>query len=118
MCSKTISYPFFRLPWAQAQRVTRWLWLAVCPNSLLHGGNQALITYRSISADLIGAMTWPIDVLDELREAEELNDPNFGKIDYSSLLTAQLHYKAAILRSGAINSLFRIMYPALDKSRR
>jgi replication fork protection complex subunit Tof1/Swi1 len=63
-------------------------------------------------------MTWPIDVIEELREAEEQDDGNLGRIDYSSLLTAQLHYKAAIIRSGSIKALFRIMYPSLEKNRR
>ena len=67
---------------------------------------------------MIGAMTWPIDVIEELREAELMDDKLPAHIDYSSLQAAQLAYKAAILKAGALGALFRLMLPSLEKERR
>ncbi|KAG9047150.1 Topoisomerase 1-associated factor 1 [Tulasnella sp. UAMH 9824] len=65
-------------------------------------------------ADLITAMTWPIDVAEELKE---LDDEIDGKTDYTTLIEAQRSYKAAMLRPGAIAALFSIMVPPLAKSK-
>ncbi|KAG8943281.1 Topoisomerase 1-associated factor 1 [Tulasnella sp. 424] len=66
-------------------------------------------------ADLITAMTWPIDVAEELKE---LDDELDGKTDYTTLIEAQRSYKAAMLRPGAIAALFSIMVPPLAKSKK
>ncbi|KAG9019357.1 Topoisomerase 1-associated factor 1 [Tulasnella sp. 427] len=63
-------------------------------------------------ADLITAMTWPIDIAEELKE---LDDELDGKTDYTTLIEAQRSYKAAMLRPGAIAALFSIMVPPLAK---
>lgn len=63
-------------------------------------------------------MTWPIDVVEELREADMQDEKPEGQIDYSSLLAAHLAYKAAILRTNSLNALFRLLLPSLEKDRR
>lgn len=65
----------------------------------------------------MGAMTWPINVAEELRDAQLL-DTLKKSIDYNSLILAQLSYKAAILRSGALRAMFTLMSPSLMKSRK
>ncbi|KAL7415832.1 timeless protein-domain-containing protein [Mrakia frigida] len=64
-----------------------------------------------MAADLLAAMTWPIDVAAELKEMED--EPE-GTTDYSSLLQAQLEYKAAVLRSGVLlDKLMDMIIPSL-----
>lgn len=67
-------------------------------------------------------MTWPINVIDELRDAELSGDKAaiaaINKVDYSSLITAQRNYKSSVLKSGAIKTLFRILVPRLEKGLR
>ncbi len=69
-------------------------------------------------------MTWPINVVEELREAHAQDNGDKKridaamKIDYSSLLAAQRVYKSAILKSGAIKTLFKMLAPRLDKGMR
>ncbi|KAG8990291.1 Topoisomerase 1-associated factor 1 [Tulasnella sp. JGI-2019a] len=65
-------------------------------------------------ADLITAMTWPIDVAEELKEMDDEIDT---KTDYTTLIQAQRSYKAALLRPGAISAIFSIMLPAIAKSK-
>lgn len=62
-------------------------------------------------ADLLAAMTWPIDVAAELKEMED--EPE-GTTDYSSLLQAQLEYKATVLRSGVLlDKIMDMIIPSL-----
>ncbi|KAG8868501.1 Topoisomerase 1-associated factor 1, partial [Tulasnella sp. 331] len=65
-------------------------------------------------ADLITAMTWPIDVAEELKEMDDEID---ARTDYTTLIQAQRSYKAALLRPGAVSAIFSIMLPALAKSK-
>lgn len=59
-------------------------------------------------------MTWPIDVAAELKELED--EPPVTT-DYSSLLQAQLEYKAVILRSGVfLDKLMGLLVPCLAKA--
>ena len=77
-----------------------------------------LIGYTCVpraSADLITAMTWPIDVAEELKE---LDDEIDAKTDYTTLLHAQLRYKAATLQPGVLKALLAIMTPSLAKTKR
>lgn len=60
-------------------------------------------------------MTWPIDVAEELKELDEELD---AKTDYTTLLQAQLAYKAALLQPGALKALLDIMKPSLAKTKR
>jgi replication fork protection complex subunit Tof1/Swi1 len=64
-------------------------------------------------------MTWPINALEELREAELNGDKAtieaMRKIDWSSLMASQRAYKSAILKSGAIGALFKMLAPRLQK---
>lgn len=62
-------------------------------------------------------MTWPINVAEELRDAQLLDELT-KSIDYNSLIDHQLAYKAAILRTGSLKPMFQLMSPALAKSRR
>ncbi|KAG8903574.1 Topoisomerase 1-associated factor 1 [Tulasnella sp. 403] len=66
-------------------------------------------------ADLITAMTWPIDVAEELKELDDEIDQT---TDYSTLLEAHRSYKAAMLRPDVILALFSIALPALAKGKR
>lgn len=74
------------------------------------------------AADIIAALTWPIDVAAELRESADIDDEEAQRaaanVDYSGLVAAQLSYKRDILRSGALGCIFRLIVPALDKPRR
>lgn len=65
----------------------------------------------------MGAMTWPIDVAEELRDAKILDELKKSS-DYTSLITAQMSYKATILRTGTLAAMFQLMSPCLTKSRR
>lgn len=65
----------------------------------------------------MGAMTWPINVAEELRDAQLLDELK-KTIDYTSLITAQLAYKSSILRSGALRAMFQLMTPSLSKTQR
>lgn len=71
------------------------------------------------TADLIAAMTWPINAIEELREAELSGDKAtieaIRKIDFSSLKEAQRSYKSAILKSNAIAALFKMLKPRLQR---
>ncbi|GAA5948542.1 hypothetical protein JCM3765_004917 [Sporobolomyces pararoseus] len=67
--------------------------------------------------ELIGAMTWPINVAEELRDAQILGELK-QSIDYTTLTNAQLSYKSSILRSGSLRQMMRILANSLEKSRR
>ncbi|CAE6484806.1 unnamed protein product [Rhizoctonia solani] len=66
-------------------------------------------------ADVIGAMTWPIDIAAELKELDEQLDE---KTDYATLLLAQLHYKEALSRPEALKALQNVMMPCIAKDKR
>ncbi|ODO06093.1 topoisomerase 1-associated factor 1 [Cryptococcus wingfieldii CBS 7118] len=69
-----------------------------------------------VACDLIAALTWPIDVAQELKEIEEE-----GPIitDYASLLRAQMEYKALFLKSDRpLRALLALMVPCLAKPRK
>lgn len=65
-----------------------------------------------LCADLMTAMTWPIDMAEELKELDEELDKG---TDYTQLLLSHLNYKAALLSPGAVQALFGIMLPPLAK---
>ncbi|CED82764.1 timeless-domain-containing protein [Phaffia rhodozyma] len=67
-----------------------------------------------MAAELIASLTWPIDMAAELKELEDEPDTN---TDYSSILKAQIEYKAAILRSGVfMERIMSLVLPYLAKS--
>lgn len=70
---------------------------------------------HSILADLITAMTWPIDLSEELKELDDQQDT---KADYTVLFLAQISYKAALLQPGVLKALFSLMLPPLAKDRK
>ncbi|KAF8558558.1 DUF757-domain-containing protein [Imleria badia] len=97
--------------------VARIFWeTRVLPNDLIPillatAGKGQVEDKRAIAcADLITAMTWPIDMAEELRELDE--DLDRGT-DYTQLTLSHLHYKAALLRPGVMQALFCIMLPPL-----
>ncbi|KAI0073615.1 timeless-domain-containing protein [Panus rudis PR-1116 ss-1] len=63
-------------------------------------------------ADLMTAMTWPIDLAEELQELDETEDKG---ADYTQLLQSHLAYKAAMLKPGVIQALFGIMLACIAK---
>ena len=100
--------------------VARILWASrVLPNDLVPiiletAGKGHVEDKRAIAcADLITAMTWPIDLAEELKELDEELDRG---TDYTQLLQSHLHYKAALLRPGVLQGLFGITLPCLSRS--
>jgi replication fork protection complex subunit Tof1/Swi1 len=86
------------------------------PILLLTAGKGLVEDKRGIAcADLMTAMTWPIDLAEELKELDDELDRGS---DYTQLLHSHLHYKAALLRPGAMQALFGIMLPPLAKSKK
>ncbi|GAA6062112.1 hypothetical protein JCM10212_000866 [Sporobolomyces blumeae] len=67
--------------------------------------------------ELIGALTWPINVAEELRDAQLLGELN-SPVDYTTLTNAQLSYKAEVLKAGALRHMNVILGNSLSKSRR
>ncbi|OCH87501.1 timeless-domain-containing protein [Obba rivulosa] len=100
--------------------VARIFWeTRVLPNDLVPilletAGKGALEDKRAIAcADLMTAMTWPIDLAEELRELDEEFDKG---TDYTQLLISHLHYKAALLKPGVMGALFGLTLPCLAKT--
>lgn len=99
--------------------VARLFWeMRVLPNDLVAillqtAGKGLVEDKRAINCvDLMTAMTWPIDLAEELKELDEELDKG---TDYTQLLESHLHYKAALLQPGIIQSLFGIMLAPLAK---
>ncbi|KAK2463336.1 hypothetical protein APHAL10511_004647 [Amanita phalloides] len=83
------------------------------PILLLTAGSGLVEDKRAIAcADLITAMTWPIDMAEELRELDDELDRG---TDYTQLLRSHLEYKAALLAPGVIHALFGLVVPPLAK---
>lgn len=80
------------------------------------GNGQAESPVALKTADLICALTWPIDVSEELKELDE-DDPG-AKAEYTQLIAAHRTYKAALLRPKVISALFAITLPSLMKEAR
>lgn len=102
--------------------VARIFWKTrVLPNDLIPilletAGKGHIEDKRAIAcADLVTAMTWPIDLAEELKELDEEFDRG---ADYTQLLQSHLHYKAALLRPGVMQALFNILLPCLAKDKK
>ncbi|KAH8112797.1 timeless-domain-containing protein [Phellopilus nigrolimitatus] len=102
--------------------VARIFWEArVLPNDLvpilLETAGKGLVGDKCAiaCADIITAMTWPIDLSEELKELDEEFDKG---TDYTQLLQSHLHYKAALLRPGVIQALFGILLPCIAKEKK
>jgi replication fork protection complex subunit Tof1/Swi1 len=86
------------------------------PILLETAGNGAITDKCAIAvADLLTAMTWPIDLAEELMELDEERD---GNTDYTTLIQAHLAYKAALLQPGVIKALIYIAIPNITKDKR
>ncbi|KAJ7056867.1 timeless protein-domain-containing protein [Mycena amicta] len=84
------------------------------PILLLTTGAGQVEDRRAISAaDLISAMTWPIDMAEELAELEPGE-----RADFTQLHEAHRHYKATILQPAVMSALFAILLPPLAKAPR
>ncbi|KAF5373433.1 hypothetical protein D9615_009496 [Tricholomella constricta] len=93
---------------------TRVLSNDLIPILLATAGKGLVEDKRAIAcADLMTAMTWPIDMAEELKELDDELDKG---TDYTQLLESHLHYKAAILKPGTMQALFGIVLPPLAKS--
>lgn len=102
--------------------IARIFWAArVLPNDLVPilletAGKGAVADKCAIAcADIVTAMTWPIDLAEELKELDEELDKG---TDYTALLRSHLHYKAALLRPGVIQALFGILLPCIAKDKK
>jgi len=62
-------------------------------------------------------MTWPINVAEELRDAQLLGELK-QSMDYTTLIAAQRSYKAAILKENVLKHMMIILANSLSKSRR
>ncbi|OSD01035.1 timeless-domain-containing protein [Trametes coccinea BRFM310] len=62
--------------------------------------------------DLLTAMTWPIDLAEELKELDDEFDRG---TNYTQLLYAHLNYKAALLRPGVFKALLAVTLPCLAR---
>ena len=93
----------------------------VLPNDLIPillltaGKGRVEDKHAIVCADLMTAMTWPIDMAEELKELDDERDKG---TDYTQLLRCHLEYKAALLKPGAIQALFGIIIPPLAKAPR
>lgn len=66
-------------------------------------------------ADIMTAMTWPIDLTEELKELEEVDD--IGRTDYTVLLNSHISYKRALVNNPkTFQALLNIMLPSLAKT--
>ncbi|KAG6918286.1 hypothetical protein DXG01_015378 [Tephrocybe rancida] len=100
--------------------VARIFWeTRVLPNDLIPilletAGKGLVEDKRAIAcADLMTAMTWPIDMAEELKELDDELDKG---TDYTQLMESHLHYKVALLKPGVMQALFGIVLPPLSKS--
>jgi replication fork protection complex subunit Tof1/Swi1 len=65
------------------------------------------------ATDLLAALTWPIDVAQELKELAE--DDADIVTDYASLLRAQVEYKALLLKSNTLLRVMQLVIPCLAR---
>ncbi|KAI0322279.1 timeless protein-domain-containing protein [Amylostereum chailletii] len=99
--------------------VARIFWEArLLPNDLVPilletAGKGHVEDKRAIACtDLITAMTWPIDLAEELKELDDEMDRG---VDYTQLLQSHLYYKAALLRPGVLAALLNVVLPCLAR---
>lgn len=100
--------------------VARIFWKTrVLPNDLIPillatAGNGDFEDKRAIACvDLMTAMTWPIDMAEELQELDEVEDKG---TDYTELLSSHLAYKATLLKPDVMKALFGIVLSCLAKT--
>lgn len=99
--------------------VARIFWeTRVLPNDLLPilletAGRGDFEDKRAVACvDLMAAMTWPIDLAEELQELDEIEDKG---TDYTQLLASHIHYKEAMLKPEVIQALFGILLVCMAK---
>lgn len=81
---------------------------------LLETAGKGLVEDKRVvaCADLMTAMTWPIDLAEELKELDDVNDRG---THYTQLMLAHLEYNAALLRPGVLQALLAITLPCLAR---
>ncbi|KAI4520868.1 timeless-domain-containing protein [Schizophyllum commune Loenen D] len=83
------------------------------PILLATAGKGMVEDKRAVAcSDLMTAMTWPIDMAEELKELDDELDRG---ADYTVLQQSHLHYKAALLKPDVMKALLSIMIPPLAK---
>src|ERR1700761_3459649 len=66
-------------------------------------------------ADLMTAMTWPIDLIEELKELEEVDE--WERTDYTVLLNSHVAYKRSMVNNPkTFIAILNIMIPSLAKT--
>lgn len=65
------------------------------------------------ATDILAALTWPIDVAQELKELAE--DDADVVTDYASLLRAQVEYKLLLLKSNTLLRIMQLVIPSLAR---
>ncbi|KAF8624656.1 hypothetical protein AX17_006987 [Amanita inopinata Kibby_2008] len=86
------------------------------PILLLTAGKGLVDDKHAVAcADLMTAMTWPIDMAEELKELDDELDRG---TDYTQLLRSHLEYKSALLKPGVMQALFGVVLPPLAKAAR
>lgn len=102
--------------------VARIFWEArVLPNDLvpilLETAGKGLVEDKCAiaCADLVTAMTWPIDLSEELKELDEELDKG---TDYTQLIESHLNYKATLLQPGVIQALLGVLLPCIAKDKK
>ncbi|KAL4067395.1 timeless protein-domain-containing protein [Scleroderma yunnanense] len=92
---------------------TRVLSNDLVPILLATAGKGLVEDKRAIAcADLMTAMTWPIDMAEELKELDDELDKG---TDYTQLMFSHLNYKAALLKPGIMQAIFGVVLPPLSK---
>ena len=66
-------------------------------------------------ADIMTAMTWPIDMAAELKELDEELDKGS---DYTQLLQSHLYYKSVLAQPNVIQALLGVLLPCLAKDKK
>ena len=75
-----------------------------------YGKQRGRVWWKTNGYFLMTAMTWPIDLAEELKELDEELDSGS---DYTQLLQSHLHYKMALLKPDVIKVLFGIVLSPL-----
>jgi replication fork protection complex subunit Tof1/Swi1 len=89
------------------------------PILLATAGQGQFEDKRAIAAvDLMTAMTWPIDVAEELKELDEADLEDVKGTDYTQLMESHLVYKGALLKKEVWKALLGVTLAPLARGRK